>query len=214
MRGSSSVNNAWFRKVANAIVLRRSGGEGRPRILEPNLVFPSSRDLIQNFPQLKREIDNLVQKREIPKYGTFDPLRASQVSEDWRLYYAQMFGMTNELAEKELPTLISFAKDHPEVVNAMVSILDPHVPLPKHRDPYAGILRYHLGISIPQVNPPRIRLDQDWYEWREGEGVVLDVFFEHEVVNNSDEPRVIVIIDFRRPTGPCLLYTSPSPRDS
>jgi aspartyl/asparaginyl beta-hydroxylase (cupin superfamily) len=202
MRGSLSVNNVWIRGIANAIVLRKSGGDRRPRILPPEEVFPASQELIARFDDLKKEVDELLSRREIPKYGIFDPLRASQVSEDWRLYYVQMFGMTNELARHDLPTLYDFATSRPEVVNAMISVLDPYVPLPRHRDPYAGILRYHLGVSIPKENPPRIQLDRDWYEWKEGEGVVLDVFFEHEVINSSPEPRIIVIIDIRRPAGP------------
>lgn len=30
---------------------------------------------------------------------------------------------------------------------------------------------------------------------------MLDVSVEHEVINTSEEPRVVVIIDFRRPMG-------------
>ena len=122
-------------------------------------------------------------------------------STEWRLYYAYMFGKPNDLARTDLPSLLAFAESTPNVVNAFISILDPGVRLPAHKDPYAGILRYHLGIRIPEANPPRIRLDQDYYTWKNGEGAVLDVSFEHEVINESDEPRIIVIVDFRRPMG-------------
>ena len=202
MRGSVSVNGARFRAFANAVLLRTAGGPDRPRLLPAAEVFPAARELEDRFPELKAEIDALMEKRAIPRYGAFDPVRAAQVSEDWKLYYVQMFGVENELAARECPMLSHFARSHPEVVNVFVSILDPGVGLPSHRDPYAGILRCHLGVSVPAVDPPRIRLDRDWYEWKEGEGVVLDVDFEHEVVNDSPEPRVIVIVDFRRPTGP------------
>lgn len=202
MRGSVSVNGARFRAFANTVLLRSAGGPGRPRLLPAAEVFPASRDLEARFPEVKAEVDALLAKRAIPRYGRFDAVRASQVSEDWKLYYVQMFGVENALAERECPLLLEFARSHPEVVNVMVSVLDPGVGLPSHRDPYAGILRYHLGVDIPASDPPRIRLDRDWYQWREGEGVVLDVDFEHEVVNHSSEPRAIVIVDFRRPTGP------------
>lgn len=146
-------------------------------------------------------MDALVERRSIPKYGTFDPVRAAQVSEDWRLYYAYMFGKSNELARKDVPALLDFAESTPGVVNAMISILEPGVPLPAHKDPYAGIMRYHLGVRVPKENPPVIRLDQDYHRWKEGEGAVLDVSLEHEVTNDSNESRIIVIIDFRRPMG-------------
>lgn len=200
MKGSPSVNGARFREFANAIFLRQAGAD-RPRIMSPESVFPAARELESRFAAVKSEVDSLLAARPIPKYGRFDPVRAAQVSEDWRLYYAYMFGKPNELARRDLPTLLDFAESHSNVVNAMVSILDPGVPLPSHKDPYAGIMRYHLGISVPEDNPPTIRLDREHYTWKEGEGVVLDVSFEHEVINHSDQPRVIVIIDFRRPLG-------------
>ncbi|UYM23929.1 aspartyl/asparaginyl beta-hydroxylase domain-containing protein [Streptomyces albus] len=167
----------------------------------PEKVFPAARELEERFPALRAEIDALLEKRTIPAYGAFDPVRAAQVSEEWKLYYAYMYGQSNELARDEVPTLLSFAQSRPEVVNAFVSILDPGVELPPHKDPYAGVLRYHLGVRVPRENPPHIRLDQDRHTWKEGEGRVLDVSVEHEVVNTSEEPRVVVIIDFRRPMG-------------
>jgi aspartyl/asparaginyl beta-hydroxylase (cupin superfamily) len=202
MKGSPSVNHPRIRAVTNWIFLRTAGGPNRPRFLSPHEVFPAVRGLEERFPAVRAEVEALLEKRRIPTYDTFDPVRAAQVSTDWRLYYAYMFGQSNELARAELPTLLEFAESTPNVVNAMVSILEPGVHLPSHTDPYAGVLRYHLGIRIPRDNPPHIRLDQERYTWREGEGAVLDVSFEHEVRNESDEARVIVIIDFRRPMGP------------
>ncbi|MFG3055760.1 aspartyl/asparaginyl beta-hydroxylase domain-containing protein [Kitasatospora sp. NPDC048239] len=200
MKGSPSVNGARLRAITNWVFLRAAGND-RPRIIPPRTVFPAVRKLETVFPTLQAEVDELLRNRNIPKYGTFDPVRAAQVSEDWKLYYAYMFGRPNELARTELPSLLAFAESTPNVINAFVSILDPKVPLPPHRDPYAGILRYHLGVRIPTDNPPRIRLERDYYTWREGEGTVLDVSHEHEVINESEEPRIIVIVDFRRPMG-------------
>lgn len=201
MKGSPSVNHPRFRAVTNWIFLRSSGGDGRPRILEPTGPFPASRQLQEAYPAIRAEVEALIARRDIPTYGRFDPIRAAQVSKDWKLYYAYMYGIPNELAREDLPTLLAFAESNPNVINAFVSILDPGVDLPAHKDPYAGMMRYHLGIRIPRTNPPRIRVDRDYYTWKEGEGVVLDVAFEHEVTNNSDEPRVIVIVDFHRPMG-------------
>ncbi|MCU7706158.1 aspartyl/asparaginyl beta-hydroxylase domain-containing protein [Streptomyces albidoflavus] len=200
MKGSPSVNQPRIRAVTNWIFLRAAGPD-RPRVILPEKVFPAARELEERFPALRAEIDALLEKRTIPAYGAFDPVRAAQVSEDWKLYYAYMYGQSNELARDEVPTLLSFAQSRPEVVNAFVSILDPGVELPPHKDPYAGVLRYHLGVRVPRENPPHIRLDQDRHTWKEGEGRVLDVSVEHEVVNISEEPRVVVIIDFRRPMG-------------
>ncbi|WP_369173051.1 aspartyl/asparaginyl beta-hydroxylase domain-containing protein [Streptomyces sp. R28] len=202
MKGSPSLNNPRIRALTNWVFLRKAGGKNRRRIIPSNAVFPEVWELERRFPALQAEVDALLASRSIPTYDTFDPQRAAQVSEEWKLYYAYMFGNTNELAKKDCPTLLSFAQSTPRVVNAFISVLEPGVELPSHQDPYAGILRYHLGIRIPSKNTPRIRLADEYYQWKEGEGTVLDVSLEHEVTNESDEPRVIVIIDFRRPMGP------------
>ena len=38
--------------------------------------------------------------------------------------------------------------------------------------------------------------------WKEGEGILIDDTFEHEVYNDSDGRRVMLIVDIRRPMGP------------
>jgi ornithine lipid ester-linked acyl 2-hydroxylase len=201
MKGSVSVNNPRIRAVTNWIFLRAAGGANRPRIMSPEEFFPEVRALEEKLPAVKAEVEELFVSRKIPRYGTFDPVRAAQVSQDWKLYYAFMFGESNELAKTECPTLLEFAQSTPNVVNAFISILEPGVPLPPHRDPYAGVLRYHLAIRVPTDKPPWIRLEDECYTWKEGEGVVLDVNHEHEVINESSQTRIIVIIDFHRPLG-------------
>lgn len=201
MGRSISVDHGLIRAVANRVFLSSCGGAARPRLAAPYDLFPAVRRLEANFDQLKIEVQELLKKRELGRYEDIDPIRAAQISKDWRLYYAYVLGVTNEQAREDVPTLLEFAERTPGVVSAMVSVLEPGVHLDAHEGPYAGILRYHLCIETAAVNPPRIRVDQEYYTWKAGESIVLDDTFEHEVRNDSDQPRVIVIIDFRRPMG-------------
>ncbi|MFF2079209.1 aspartyl/asparaginyl beta-hydroxylase domain-containing protein [Kitasatospora sp. NPDC058162] len=202
MAKSISVDHALVRKAANKYFLRSYGGDRRPRFTSPYPLFPAVRELEAKLPQLQAEIEELMKQRELGRYEDIDPVRAAQISKDWRLYYAYVLGVPNEAARKDTPTLLEFAEKTPGVVSAMVSVLEPGVNLDPHAGPYAGILRYHLCISTPEKNPPRIRVDQEYYTWKAGESIVLDDTFEHEVRNEADEPRVVIIIDFRRPLGP------------
>jgi aspartyl/asparaginyl beta-hydroxylase (cupin superfamily) len=45
--------------------------------------------------------------------------------------------------------------------------------------------------------PPRCiyRVGAERREWREGEAWVFDDTFEHEALNDSDEPRIVLIFD-------------------
>ena len=52
---------------------------------------------------------------------------------------------------------------------------------------------------VPEVNPPSIRLKDQAYTWKEGESVLFDDSWDHEVTNRCDGDRVILIVNIRRP---------------
>lgn len=201
MQGSLSINQPGVRKAVNRYFLKISGGRNRFRIMSPYALFPEARKLDHQFDQIKAEVTKLVETRDVRPYGEIDPLRAAEVSTDWRLYYAYMLGETNPRAYRDCPTFVDFAERTPRVVNAIIAVLEPGVTLKAHEGPYAGILRYHLPLIVPENNPPRLRVDQEMYTWKEGEGILIDDTFEHEVYNESDGRRVMLIIDIRRPMG-------------
>ncbi len=199
--GSLSVNQPFVRKVINSYFLRASGRENRFRIMSPYKLFPEARRLEAKFDQIRSEVDALIARRDLPQYRDIDPVRAAEVSPDWRLYYAYMLGEPNPMAYQDCPTIVSFAENTPQVVNAFISILEPGVKLNAHNGPYAGILRYHLALQVPSTNPPSLRVDTEYHTWRERESVLIDDTFEHEVRNESNESRIVLIIDIRRPMG-------------
>lgn len=201
MKGSLSINQPGVRNALNSYFLKRSGGRNRFRIMSPHVLFPESRKLDHQFDQIKAEVTKLIESRDVRPYGDIDPLRAAEVSTDWRLYYAYMLGETNPHAYRDCPLFVDFAERTPRVVNAIIAILEPGVTLKAHEGPYAGILRYHLPLTVPENNPPRLRVDREIHTWKEGEGILIDDTFEHEVYNESDGRRVMLIIDIRRPMG-------------
>ncbi len=69
----------------------------------------------------------------------------------------------------------------------------------RHRDPYAGSLRYHLGLATPNSPACYIEVDGQPYYWRDGEAVVFDETFIHHAENKTDQQRVILFCDVERP---------------
>ena len=83
---------------------------------------------------------------------------------------------------------------------AFFSILSPHKHIPAHKGLFKGFIRSHLGLIIPgQANDCVMRIENEQINWKEGKVVVFDDTFEHEVWNNTDETRVILLIDVIRP---------------
>lgn len=71
--------------------------------------------------------------------------------------------------------------------------------LPRHRDPYAGSLRFHLGLATPNDDRCFIEVDGQRYSWRDGEGVLFDETYIHYAENTSGENRLILFCDIERP---------------
>ena len=81
----------------------------------------------------------------------------------------------------------------------MFAMLPPGARLVKHRDPYAGSMRYHLGLVTPNSDDCYINVDGQNYSWRDGEAVMFDETFIHYAENTSDQNRIILFIDVKRP---------------
>jgi beta-hydroxylase len=81
----------------------------------------------------------------------------------------------------------------------MFTMLPPGAKLVSHRDPYAGSLRYHLGLVTPNADSCRIVVDGQEYSWRDGQDVLFDETFIHHAENKSDTPRLILFCDVERP---------------
>ena len=83
--------------------------------------------------------------------------------------------------------------------SAFYSIMLPNKHLPPHEGPYAGVLRYHLGLIVPDTERCRIRVGSCVEHWREGGSLIFDDTLEHEVWNDADNIRVVLFVDIARP---------------
>ena len=66
-------------------------------------------------------------------------------------------------------------------------------------DPYAGSLRYHLGLVTPNDDACYIDVDGERHSWRDGQGVVFDETYIHEAYNQTTQNRIILFCDVERP---------------
>jgi aspartyl/asparaginyl beta-hydroxylase (cupin superfamily) len=80
---------------------------------------------------------------------------------------------------------------------AVFSLLAPHTRIP----PHTGVANTRLVCHLPLIVPPDcgFRVGETTCEWRVGEAFVFDDTIEHEAWNESDELRVVLIIDLWPP---------------
>ena len=178
-----------------------------PIYLDKNIYFPQASYLEQYnvFNKIKNEISNLVKKpKNIPftdsstlvnnKYTTSD----KQLDSGWRSFFIKTANTISSKAKKELPYLSSILENMDNVPNALVSVLEGKHCIPIHHGYYKGYLRYHLGIIIPEPDKTVLHVNGIKYHWNEGEGVIFDDMFPHEVYNSSKYTRVILYLDIVR----------------
>jgi beta-hydroxylase len=117
----------------------------------------------------------------------------------WGRFYVKWYGDDLPSARELCPVTVNLLEGIPAIKGAMFASLPPGGRLVRHRDPYAGSLRYHLGLSTPNSSDCYIEVDGQRYHWRDGEAVMFDETFVHFAENTTDQPRVILFCDVERP---------------
>ncbi|HXQ45868.1 MAG TPA: aspartyl/asparaginyl beta-hydroxylase domain-containing protein [Caulobacteraceae bacterium] len=118
----------------------------------------------------------------------------------WKRFYLKWYNDPQSSAERLCPKTVALLKSIPTIKGAMFASLEPGGRLVRHRDPYAGSLRYHLGLVTPtHPGECRIFVDGEPYTWRDGEDVLFDETFLHYAENTTDQTRIILFADVERP---------------
>ena len=119
--------------------------------------------------------------------------------EGWKRFYLKWYGEPLSSAHALCPNTVALLETIPTVRAAMFALLPPGGKLNPHRDPFAGSLRYHLGLVTPNSDDCRIFVDGEAYSWRDGKDVLFDETFVHWAENRTDRTRVILFCDVERP---------------
>lgn len=165
--------------------------------------FPWVADVESEWMAIRKELEPLMQRREeIPNFQDYsEGQRALTQDDQWKTFFFYAFGNKEKENCARCPETVRILDKIPGMNTAMFSILGPGKHIPPHRGPYKGVLRYHLGLIIPKPDGScRIRVGSDVRPWKEGKSLIFDDSHEHEVWNDSDSYRVVLFVNFVRPT--------------
>lgn len=124
---------------------------------------------------------------------------ASFFKAGWKRFYLTWYGEPLPSAQALCPRTVELLAGIPEVKAAMFALLPPGSVLKPHRDPFAGSLRYHLGLATPNDDRCHIVVDGESYSWRDGADVLFDETYVHWAENQSETQRLILFCDVERP---------------
>jgi len=209
MRGLLKRAIPPLRGLRDRLVLRHLGWDERPAFYDVEATAPGLRRIDEGFEEIRREVRAILPRTgELPLYHDVDESQrdiSGKGPGNWRVLFLHHWGAGGPLASAALcPRTAERIRSVPGVLQAFLSILEPRKSVPAHRGPTLGTLRYHTALEVPDEDPPSIRVKDQWYTWRAGESVLFDDSLEHEVKNESDGVRVVLIVDVMRPLPPHL----------
>lgn len=159
-------------------------------------------DLEANWKTIRKELDAvLTNVSEIP--NTQDDYKGqSALTQDdkWKTFTLIRESKRVEKNAARCPETTKLLERIPNCTNGFFSILAGKKHLAAHRGPYAGFLNCHLALLVPPNRADcRMRVGSDTVSWEEGKLLVFDESNEHEVWNDSDSTRVVLLFYVIRP---------------
>ncbi|RWW91197.1 hypothetical protein BHE74_00001071 [Ensete ventricosum] len=198
------VNHSALFAPYNALMYLFSAVPSKPYLDRSK--FPELDVLKDNWEVIREEAMHLfdegyiraAEKNNDAGFGSF-------FKKGWKRFYLKWYDKPLPSAEALCPKTVTLVSSIPNVKGAMFALLPGGSHLNPHRDPFAGSLRYHLGLSTPNSDDCRIFVDGQVYAWRDGEDVMFDETYVHWVKNETEQTRVILFCDIERPLSNGLM---------
>ena len=127
-------------------------------------------------------------------------MKLSKGSDGWKSYFFCLVGHRFDASYARCPETGKLLDSIPDLQLAFFSVLAPGMHIPRHRGSYNGVLRCHLGLIVPEPRTAvRMTVGDALVHWEEGKCVIFDDTHHHEVWNDTDGIRVVLLFDICRP---------------
>jgi aspartyl/asparaginyl beta-hydroxylase (cupin superfamily) len=176
-----------------------------------NADFPWLRDIEAATGVIREELLNLLHEDSAkfqpyvshPDGAPIEQWAGLNNSMRWNALFLWKDGVRNEENCRRCPKMAALLDTLPMIdlpnfgPTVLFSVLEPHTHIPPHSSVTNARLVVHLPVIVPQGC--RFRVGNETRDWREGEAWIFDDTLDHEAWNDSDEKRVIVMIDIWNP---------------
>lgn len=192
------TDHSTFMAPINCLMYLFSRLPAKPYL--PVSAFPELKLLQDHWQDIRAEAHLLAEAGEIKKSDKYnDAGFNSFFKTGWTRFHLKWYDDAHASAKALCPVTTGLLQRIPTVKAAMFAALPPGGRLVTHRDPFAGSVRYHLGLVTPNADSCYISVDGERYSWRDGEGVIFDETYLHYAENQSDQMRIILFCDVERP---------------
>lgn len=190
----------WVRDPINAWFASQSTIPTKPVVDSSHL--PALAQITPHWKVIREEAAHLLMDQgAIPAFGKISPDHRRIASDGkWKSHFFEGYGYKATANREACPQTAALLDKIPGLVSAFFSIMDGDTHVPRHRGLTKAWLNCHLPIIVPRA-PGRCEMQvaNQTVQWREGEWLVFDETFPHEVWNTTGELRVVLMLQVRRP---------------
>jgi beta-hydroxylase len=168
----------------------------------PNEFFPWTSDLAKNWSAIRDEAQELLSDRmSVPSVREISSDHEKIAIDDrWRSFFFWGYGLRAEANCARCPETARLLENIPGLVSALYSVTLAGAHIPRHTGTTKAILTAHMGLIIPlRRENCRLQIGDHNMVWEEGRIIIFDDMFPHEVWNDTDEDRVILMLHLKRP---------------
>jgi len=192
------IGKGTFRRIDR--LMARSSLVGDPAVFDPGC-FSWVADLEAATPRIRAELDELLAYRaHLPPLQQIQPDQG-KISPDelWKAFVLCGYDYRSERNCRRCPQTAAVLASIPGLRSAWFSILAPGKHIPRHAGVTKAVVRCHLGLVVPRDGRCEMQVGEERLSWQEGRCVVFDDQTKHEVWNETDQERVVLIVDVDRP---------------
>jgi aspartate beta-hydroxylase len=202
--------DSWYTKAGDGLRWLYDRRISTPPVLDAPDIFPGGLDFARAWQGLRTEAMAVAERLEdVPRFHELmkqqEEISAND-GRDWRTFVVKAYGTVVPPNLARCPVLAGLLEDHPEVVSATFSYLAPGKHIPVHRGPFRGVLRFHLGLSMPLNHHGDLGctlwIDGKPHKLADGDSLLWDDTYPHEVLNDTQQVRVALLLDVFRPGMP------------
>ena len=191
-----------LRRVVNRILVKQSK-VGDPPVFD-TAVFPWTRELEANWETIRDEAYEIMRHRDaVPPLSDVSPdHRKIATDQSWQCMFLWGYGIKVPANCARAPKTASIVQKIPGMRSALFSIHAPGLHIPRHKGVTKSMLTCHLALKVPREREKcRIQVDEQFLVWEEGKTIVFDDVYHHEVWNDTDDDRIILLVQFDRPVS-------------
>lgn len=170
-------------------------------VLDP-ATFPWTSPIAQQWRAIRDEALTLFRHHDaIPPLREISPDHRGIIQDNrWRSFFLVGYGHRIGANIARAPRTAELVSRIPGLNSAFFSILGPGAVIAPHRGVTKAFITAHLGLVVPPEHDRLwMRVDDRRVGWREGAWTVFDDTYEHEVRNDTDQTRIILLCQVQRP---------------